>query len=122
MNLVKTKPEFSRPAEYKNYKKRMVMTLFIFNKSNYMDKKIADDYVSSCDANSRTASSISNTTENSDTISDIRCIPDTLRHTIMNQYLEFRKIGSWFNLVYEYKFIYGDINSKFTDLKFLSKY
>ncbi|KII73488.1 hypothetical protein RF11_13754 [Thelohanellus kitauei] len=114
--------EHGRSTEFKTYKKIMEMTVYIFNKSNYLDKIMADDCVSSCDSNSRNSSSISSTTDNSETISDNRSVPAKFTPKFLFQLSEFHKLWSWFNLVYEYKFIYGDINSKFTDLKFLSKH
>ncbi|KII64506.1 hypothetical protein RF11_12617 [Thelohanellus kitauei] len=95
--------------EFKKYKQIMAILVHIFNESNYLDESTADYLTKLCNTNS-SYSCISGTISDSMHVSNISSTAVSLQNPPLLVLL------LWFSLIYEIKFIYGDINSKFYNL------
>ncbi|KII64915.1 hypothetical protein RF11_06126 [Thelohanellus kitauei] len=104
--------------EYKIYKTTMAMTVLSFNDSNSLDRKIADTYLQLCDDVSKDLYQMLVNPYRSDNMSGSTHFSDR-SHKILFNRLPFPALLRWLMLIFELKFIFGDINSKFADLNFL---
>ncbi|KII73825.1 hypothetical protein RF11_08196 [Thelohanellus kitauei] len=108
-------PKLYRNTEYKTYKTVLAMIIISFYESNYMDKRSADYCLKLIEGNSETPSEIqvySDYVENS-----FDNIVDT--DTKISNKLSIPALLRLFILMFEMKFIFDDLDSKFDGLNFV---
>ncbi|KII65525.1 hypothetical protein RF11_15395 [Thelohanellus kitauei] len=115
----KFKPcESTTSSEFQIYKDIMENILVSFNKANYLDKNTACIYKN---LHHEYSSNIANNPNNQDHIaigSDSRSNSQISSQTCLYIKKSFLRILKWFSLIYELKFIFGDLNSKIENLEF----
>ncbi|KII68065.1 hypothetical protein RF11_04233 [Thelohanellus kitauei] len=111
-------PIVSEREEYKMFKQVLTLSIVTFNDSNYLVKTVSDYYMRLLDAYSNYFSEVSPNPENakSRSISTIRSSTSLQSNSLYNY--PFHVLMSYFRLIYELKFIFGDINSKLHNFKF----
>ncbi|KII70318.1 hypothetical protein RF11_09485 [Thelohanellus kitauei] len=114
--------DFLETEEFKTYKKIMFRILFIFNQSNHINKRRADSIISLIKPYSRNETEIPMTHNISENLTDITYLSGMSKQIMLDQSVQFEKLWVWFTRLYERKFIYGDLKSKYADLSFIHKY
>ncbi|KII69217.1 hypothetical protein RF11_10273 [Thelohanellus kitauei] len=110
-------PEDTDDEEYIIQLEVLSRIIISFNESNYLNKSATDDYLRSCMIYSRDSSDLQ-----SDIAGDLY-LPTSFLDSFdrTNRYLipTFASLLQWIILIFEKKFIFGDINSRFHNLNFL---
>ncbi|KII61037.1 hypothetical protein RF11_01754 [Thelohanellus kitauei] len=104
--------------EYIKYKRILADLVCSFNESTYLDKNTSDHYIRLCDENSSSLK----ITSDPDNIENLSQSMDSLRLSSPTRIAtepSFQTLFRWLNLIYELKFIFGDVTSKFTNLIFV---
>ncbi|KII63887.1 hypothetical protein RF11_05104 [Thelohanellus kitauei] len=123
INRVKSEStEFSETEEYKAYKKIMFLILYSFNESPHLDVQRADRFISLFEPYSRNETEIPISDNNSEILIDFTSPSYLSKRPLFLQCIQFKKLWVWFTRLYQHKFIYGDLNSRFSDLSFIHKY
>ncbi|KII70467.1 hypothetical protein RF11_02125 [Thelohanellus kitauei] len=108
--------ENTEDDKYKKYKQIMADVILSFNESNYLGKDKANHYTELCNLHSHNLSPIKSIPDNSGTIvASNTSPPSTLLHN-----LPFLGLLRYFILIFELKFIFGDIDSKLENLNLSS--
>ncbi|KII73833.1 hypothetical protein RF11_08204 [Thelohanellus kitauei] len=112
-----SRPKFAdnRNSEYKIYRHLLARVVVSFYDSNYLDQMTADYFMRLCEDNSRISSQ-------SLVYSDKFANDFTYKaatHTIFLKKVTFPTLLRWFMLMFEMKFIFDDVYSKFPNLYFL---
>ncbi|KII72363.1 hypothetical protein RF11_04919 [Thelohanellus kitauei] len=98
--------------EYKMYKHVLAKILYSFNRMNYLDRRVAYDYIELCE----------NYKHHLQLIIDCQCEDEDMDESISYPFciylnkLPVQALLKFVIIIYEIKFIFGDINSKCPDL------
>ncbi|KII73829.1 hypothetical protein RF11_08200 [Thelohanellus kitauei] len=112
------KPELSENVEYKILKKVLSKTVLSFYESIYLDNSTADYYLRLCEDSSRIFPLILVDPEDTDDGLLDGLVPSESSFTVFVKKLCMSELLKVFILIYEMKFIFGDVNSKF-DINYL---
>ncbi|KII69867.1 hypothetical protein RF11_02797 [Thelohanellus kitauei] len=108
--------EDSGNAEYVMHIEVLSWILLSFNESYYLDKNTAPYYISLCKVSSNNPPHLPSTPDISNYISDSLPVSNASTQVNIKFTSAFRALLKYFSLIYELKFIFGDINSKFNIL------
>ncbi|KII60856.1 hypothetical protein RF11_00609 [Thelohanellus kitauei] len=107
-------------SEYQMCNQAMSMTVRSFNESNYLDQHTAEYYIRVCESSSNNSSPIPiDDDDDSYNTSDSTSVSDISPHTTMLSDLPIPVLLRWFIMIFEMKFLFGDISSKSTSLNFV---
>ncbi|KII61848.1 hypothetical protein RF11_10174 [Thelohanellus kitauei] len=101
--------------DYKICKKVMASMILLFNESNYLLKDTTEYFLRLFDDHFTISSQIENT-NNLGSIPDSTLIRDASSKKIILYTLHFHSLLRWFILIFEMKFIFGDIDAKFNNI------
>ncbi|KII65450.1 hypothetical protein RF11_01055 [Thelohanellus kitauei] len=110
-------PEIFKNNIYNRFKQVLASTIRLFNESNYFDKTTAKSlfglFYNDCSRSFYIPPSLYDTPLFSDT-------PIVSRKSGESNYgMPIESMLRWFTLIYEMKFVFGDIKSKFTNFNFM---
>ncbi|KII73127.1 hypothetical protein RF11_00309 [Thelohanellus kitauei] len=108
----------SENNEYKKYKQVLAAIVCSFNDSICLNKNSSDYYRRRCDEYSSSLSHIPSDPDNLESLSESMVALRLSEPTNMASEHSFQELFRWFTLIYELKFIFGDINSKILNLNF----
>ncbi|KII69278.1 hypothetical protein RF11_04458 [Thelohanellus kitauei] len=100
-------------VQYQIYKEIMSMVVNSLNESNFLDKKMAEYFVKCLKENSDHLSPNECNTNKSDSLA----ISTSSTQEDKLQYQPIRLLFTWFKLIFELKFMFGDITSKSVNLE-----
>ncbi|KII73616.1 hypothetical protein RF11_02974 [Thelohanellus kitauei] len=103
-------PEYD---EYKMCTKTLATTILLFDESNYLDEATLKYYLRLLKVNLRNQEHIPGCSDDSGGMSD----SNTLPHPPLLYKLPFLAILIWYTLLFEMKFIFGDINYKLAKIE-----
>ncbi|KII62896.1 hypothetical protein RF11_15081 [Thelohanellus kitauei] len=109
----------SENAEYTNLKQVMEKIVCSFNECHYLDTKMAKNCIFVCDFPPRDSNVITSNSDYSVIKSDSKAISNVSEQTNMGNKSTYLALFKWFSLIYELKYIFGDINSKFKNITFV---
>ncbi|KII63631.1 hypothetical protein RF11_10722 [Thelohanellus kitauei] len=112
-------PEVVGSDAYAIYNNVMMVIVRIFNDSNYLEKSIADSLKKLNDEFSSESLPTSSDVVNSDNVADTSIFSTISSYVDSNGNHPFKALFRWFTLIYEFKFIFGDINCKFTKMNLI---
>ncbi|KII74077.1 hypothetical protein RF11_00063 [Thelohanellus kitauei] len=112
-------PEIFENNCYNIYKNLMARTIHSLNESNYLDKNRAGSFMKVYHVNTGKFSQIPVDHATSVVTDDFKVMSTTLIQANANSPLRINALLKWFILIYEIKFIFGDIKSKFDNLNFI---
>ncbi|KII67016.1 hypothetical protein RF11_07555 [Thelohanellus kitauei] len=111
-------PEYIGCDEYKIYTKIFTSLVSSFNDSNYVTENMADYFLMCADSDSSILSQNPINIDSSGHSHDSKKNFGPLEHVYSSHQPSFLCVLRWFMLIYEMKFIFGDINYKFTNMTF----
>ncbi|KII61984.1 hypothetical protein RF11_14141 [Thelohanellus kitauei] len=112
-------PEVFETNAYNVYKQVMASTLHSFNESNYLEKNTAHTFMGKCNANPSNFTTIDVRHTNSETMHDTNVSSNIPDQTNTGHIIPIDALLKFFTLIYELKFIFGDINSKLDNFNLL---
>ncbi|KII65184.1 hypothetical protein RF11_09573 [Thelohanellus kitauei] len=104
--------------EYKMFKQVLILIIRAFNESNHLVKTMTDYYMTVFDAYSKYFSPTSSDRDKTRSVSLLTLLSTGSAHTHSWYDLPIHVLLSWFRLIYELKFIFGDINNKLLNFPF----
>ncbi|KII63295.1 hypothetical protein RF11_04954 [Thelohanellus kitauei] len=114
----------SRPSDvsetiiYKTCNQLMSWIVHSLNDSNYLDPNTTEFYLRKCKVLPYNTSNIRRYPETFQSMTHSKLVSDLYEQNNMKNRTLFPNLLKWIALIYELKFIFGDINSKFTALNF----
>ncbi|KII71112.1 hypothetical protein RF11_11753 [Thelohanellus kitauei] len=102
--------------EIKLYNQIMRKVVIFLNESNYLDQKTAKDFMQLLNPNIIFSSNVEGDPNDIRSNSDDVVLYNASTETNALSKLPLHALFNWFYLIYEMKFMFGDINSKFADL------
>ncbi|KII61038.1 hypothetical protein RF11_02283 [Thelohanellus kitauei] len=105
--------------EYKRYKRVLAAIIGSFNDRNYLDRNTSNYYMRWLDEYSSSSSQMTSD------IDDFNRLAESMETLNLSSPLNIptepslKELLKWFTLIYEFKFIFGDISCKFTNLNFV---
>ncbi|KII71872.1 hypothetical protein RF11_07602 [Thelohanellus kitauei] len=100
--------------EYKMFTETLANIIYSFNESNKLEKTKAYSYLRLCDNYTNNLSRTPNSEDKSGSPSEVKTDSNTSANRSLLHTLPFSALLKLFVLIYELKFIYGDLNSKLT--------
>ncbi|KII60649.1 hypothetical protein RF11_10513 [Thelohanellus kitauei] len=111
--------KISENNDFRTYKQVMAWVLLSFNESNYINFRTSNYYLGLCLKRLNYLPEFKDYPDNYGIIRDDTSVSTTSEETNIYYQTAFRALFRSFILIFELKYIFGDINSKYEKLDFL---